>query len=79
MVCFLEQIDLKDKIHPFTGKEYSEESTIFILEENDSSDMVCCQNDNGIYAVRLGLGDDNWKMKAVYLTKLLSKNSQPLC
>lgn len=41
--------------------------------------MVCCQNDNGIYAVRLGLGDENWMMKAGYLTKLFSKNSQPLC
>ena len=41
MLYFVEEIDLKSNINPVTGKEYQPESSIVVLEENDSPDMFC--------------------------------------
>ncbi len=62
MLYFVEKIDLKSNINPVTGKEYQPESSIVVLEENDSPDMFCGQGENGVYTVRISTGNKNWEM-----------------
>jgi len=62
MIYFVEEIDLKSNIHPVTGEKYLDNSIIFLLEDNDSPDVISCKNDNGIYTVRMGLGNAHWEM-----------------
>ena len=62
MVHFVDELDLKGRINPVTGKEYSPNSTIIMLEENDTPDMICGKGENGIYTVRMATGNRNWEM-----------------
>lgn len=62
MVCFVEELELDSRINPVTGKEYPEDGTIVILEENDTPDMICGKGVNGIYTVRMATGNKNWEM-----------------
>lgn len=63
MVYFVEELELDRGINPATGKEYKEDSTIIILEEKDTLDMICGRGENGIYTVRMATGNKNWEME----------------
>lgn len=53
---------MASKVNPVTGMEYSEDWTIFLLEETESSDVISGKNENGIYTIRVGTGNKNWQM-----------------
>lgn len=64
MVSFVETLDLTSMVNPVTGRKYSRNCIIFILEETQSQGMVCGQSENGVYTARTGTGSLNWKMAA---------------
>lgn len=64
MVNFVEELDLTSRVNPVTGRNYSKDCIIFILEEGQDAGMACGQSENGVYTAKIKTGSLNWKMAA---------------